>query len=44
MLEVMYELPQRDDIVEVLIDEGVVKGKHGPQLRKAGKNESKDAA
>jgi ATP-dependent Clp protease ATP-binding subunit ClpX len=44
MLDVMYELPQRDDIVEVLIDEGVVKGKHGPQLRKAGKNESKDAA
>jgi ATP-dependent Clp protease ATP-binding subunit ClpX len=44
MLEVMYDLPQRDDIVEVVIDEGVVKGHHRPVLRKAAKTEKKDAA
>ncbi len=45
MLEVMYELPQRDDVVEVVIDEGVVAGRHKPRLRRAGKGESaQDAA
>ncbi len=45
MLEVMYELPQRDDVVEVVIDAAVVAGKRRPTLRKAGKTESnQDAA
>jgi len=34
MLEVMYDLPQRDDIVEVVIDQAVVDGRKKPQLRK----------
>jgi len=45
MLEVMYELPQRDDIVEVVIDSAVVAGRRKPTLRRAGKTETKrDAA
>jgi ATP-dependent Clp protease ATP-binding subunit ClpX len=45
MLEVMYELPQRDDVVEVVIDAAVVAGKRRPTLRKADKRETKrDAA
>lgn len=45
MLEVMYELPQRDDVTEVVIDAAVVAGKRRPTLRKAGKTESnQDAA
>ncbi|MDQ5977039.1 MAG: ATP-dependent Clp protease ATP-binding subunit ClpX [Verrucomicrobiota bacterium] len=34
MLEVMYDLPQRDDIVEVIIDQAVVEGRKKPQLKK----------
>jgi ATP-dependent Clp protease ATP-binding subunit ClpX len=37
MLEVMFDLPQRDDVVEVVIDEGVVKGLRRPLLKKAPK-------
>ena len=37
MLEVMYDLPQRDDVVEVVIDQAVVEGRRKPQLRKPGK-------
>ncbi len=44
MLEVMYELPQRDDVVEVVIDAAAVAGKRRPTLRRATKNETKDAA
>ncbi len=44
MLEVMFELPQREDVVEVVIDEGVVRGRRSPTLRKAPKAENKDAA
>jgi ATP-dependent Clp protease ATP-binding subunit ClpX len=44
MLEVMYELPQREDVVEVVIDASVVAGKRRPTLRKAGKGESKQDA
>ena len=46
MLEVMYDLPQRDDIVEVIIDQSVVEGRKKPQLRKHGQGAatSKDAA
>ena len=45
MLEVMYELPQRDDVTEVVIDAAVVAGKRRPTLRKASKSEStQDAA
>ncbi len=45
MLEVMYDLPSRDDVVEVVIDSAVVAGKRRPTLRKAGKGEStQDAA
>ena len=35
MLEVMYELPQRDDIAEVVIDQAVVEGRKKPILKKA---------
>ena len=47
MLEVMYDLPHRDDIAEVIIDQAVVEGRKKPQLRKiAGRaaSPSKDAA
>ncbi|MFH1497482.1 MAG: ATP-dependent Clp protease ATP-binding subunit ClpX [Verrucomicrobiota bacterium] len=46
MLEVMYELPQRADISEVVIDAAVVAGKRRPLLRKSPKvvPKAKDAA
>ena len=44
MLEVMFDLPQREDVVEVVIDESVVKGRRHPVLKKAAKAEKKDAA
>ncbi|MFT3782035.1 MAG: ATP-dependent Clp protease ATP-binding subunit ClpX [Nibricoccus sp.] len=45
MLEVMYELPQRDDVTEVIVDAGVVAGKRRPTLRKSSKRVSdQDAA
>ena len=44
MLEVMYELPQRDDIVEVVIDAGVVAGRRKPMLRRAAKSEPTENA
>jgi ATP-dependent Clp protease ATP-binding subunit ClpX len=44
MLEVMYELPQRDDIAEVVIDEGVVAGRKRPIYKRVTKSVSKNAA
>jgi ATP-dependent Clp protease ATP-binding subunit ClpX len=45
MLEVMYDLPQRDDIAEVVIDAAAVAGKRRPTLRKTVKGEgAKNAA
>jgi len=44
MLEVMFDLPQRDDVIEVVIDEGVVRGGRRPTLKKTAKVEKKDAA
>ncbi len=45
MLEVMYELPQRDDIAEVIIDQAVVEGRKKPALKKARRPAAnKDAA
>ncbi len=46
MLEVMYELPQRDDIAEVVIDQAVVEGRKKPMLKKTSTRASsnKDAA
>ncbi len=44
MLEVMYELPQRDDVVEVVIDAAVVAGRRRPTMRKASKRDQKNAA
>jgi len=47
MLEVMYELPTRDDISEVIIDKAVVEGRKKPQLVKTARgaaSTSKDAA
>ncbi len=46
MLEVMYELPQRDDIAEVVIDQAVVEGRKKPMLKKtiARASSDKDAA
>ncbi|MFT3867069.1 MAG: ATP-dependent Clp protease ATP-binding subunit ClpX [Nibricoccus sp.] len=42
MLEVMYELPQREDVNEVVIDASVVAGKRRPTLRKNTKAVSSD--
>jgi ATP-dependent Clp protease ATP-binding subunit ClpX len=44
MLEVMYELPQRDDVTEVVIDSSVVGGRRKPTLRRANKAEPKQDA
>ena len=45
MLEVMYELPQRDEVSEVIIDAGVVAGRRKPTLRTEAKAEpTQDAA
>jgi ATP-dependent Clp protease ATP-binding subunit ClpX len=48
MLEVMYDLPHRDDIAEVIIDQAVVEGRKKPQLKKSVRrpatSTSKDAA
>jgi ATP-dependent Clp protease ATP-binding subunit ClpX len=44
MLEVMYELPQRDDVTEVVIDAGAVAGRRKPTLRTAAKSEPKQDA
>ena len=44
MLEVMYELPQRDDVAEVVIDAGVVAGRRQPTLRRMAKAEPKQDA
>jgi ATP-dependent Clp protease ATP-binding subunit ClpX len=41
MLDLMYEIPSRDDIAEVTISRGVVEGKREPVIRK---KQSKDAA
>jgi len=44
MLEVMFDLPQRDDVSEVLIDASVVGGKRKPTLRRTSKVEPKQDA
>jgi len=44
MLEVMYEIPQRDDVTEVIIDAAVVAGKRRPTLKRAGKSETRKNA
>ncbi len=44
MLEVMYELPQRDDVAEVVIDSAVVAGRRKPTLRRISKTEPKQDA
>lgn len=41
-LDIMYEVPSRDDIVEVVIDRGVVEGRKKAQLKKESKKQ--DAA
>ena len=41
MLEVMYDIPSRDDVAEVTINRGVVEGKRQPTLRR---KQDKDAA
>ena len=35
MLEIMYDLPQQEDVVEVVIDAAVVAGRRRPTLRRA---------
>lgn len=44
MLEVMYDLPSRADVVEVVIDSNVVAGKRRPIMRKAVKGEAAEDA
>jgi ATP-dependent Clp protease ATP-binding subunit ClpX len=42
MLEVMYDLPHRDDIAEVIIDQAVVEGRKKPMLKKIARAASSD--
>ena len=44
MLDVMYDLPQRDDVTEVVIDAAVVAGRRRPTLRRTGKSEPTENA
>ena len=44
MLEVMYDLPQRDDISEVVVDAAVVAGRRRPSMRRTGKTVPKQDA
>ncbi|MFA5263257.1 MAG: ATP-dependent Clp protease ATP-binding subunit ClpX [Opitutaceae bacterium] len=45
MLEVMYELPQSEDVTEVTIDAGVVAGRKRPALKRLRKSDTRaDAA
>ena len=37
MLEIMYDLPQREDVTEVIVDAAAVAGKRRPTLRRAPK-------
>ena len=39
MLEVMYEIPQRDDVAEVVVDAAVVAGRRRPSLRRTRKSD-----
>jgi ATP-dependent Clp protease ATP-binding subunit ClpX len=43
MLEVMYEIPLREDVVEVVVDAGVVAGRKRAVMRRASKTESRGA-
>ena len=43
MLDVMYEVPSRDDVKGVTINRAVVEGERSPILRKK-KKQDKDAA
>ncbi|MDR2675161.1 MAG: ATP-dependent Clp protease ATP-binding subunit ClpX [Opitutaceae bacterium] len=43
MLEVMYELPQRDDIAEVVIDAAAVHGVRRPRLRRTNARDAADS-
>jgi len=44
MLEVMYDIPHRDDVAEVIVDAGVVEGGRKPQIKRHSKTARKDAA
>ena len=44
MLDVMYEVPHREDVVEVVIDRGVVLGRKKPMIRVASPLADQDAA
>ena len=41
MLDVMYDIPSREDVSEVTVNRGVVEGKRGPTVRR---KQDKDAA
>ncbi len=44
MLEVMYDLPQRDDVTEVIVDSAAVAGRRKPTLKRGPKTETKQNA
>jgi len=44
MLDVMFDLPQRDDVAEVFIDAAAVAGSRRPRLRRIPKGESRQDA
>jgi ATP-dependent Clp protease ATP-binding subunit ClpX len=44
MLEVMFDLPQRDDVAEVVIDAAAVAGTRRPRLRRHPKSEPRQDA
>jgi ATP-dependent Clp protease ATP-binding subunit ClpX len=37
MLEIMYDLPQRDDVAEVIVDAAAVAGRRKPTLKRIAK-------
>jgi ATP-dependent protease Clp ATPase subunit len=44
MLDIMYEIPHREGVIEVLIDRGVVLGRKKPIVKVAPSVADKDAA
>jgi ATP-dependent Clp protease ATP-binding subunit ClpX len=44
MLEVMYDLPQQDDVTEVVVDAAAVAGRRRPTMRRGGKSDPKQNA
>jgi ATP-dependent Clp protease ATP-binding subunit ClpX len=44
MLEIMYDLPQQEDVTEVIVDAAAVAGRRRPTLRRAPKASANENA